>query len=244
MDAATIEKIEGLVKAAHTVDVEGKTYSAWGLKRVYFEPRATPIQVKTLTGFVDFMTYNIDALELENLEVHIESHKAVSVFGRIAGEDRGRDVYLRSELDDHLAVYPFEKFMAIEPFVIALRSMFEPSEDREKLISYVSKVRGGASFSLDDDGVSQTASVTKGVSGALTEKETAPAIVKLRPFRTFREIEQVESEFLFRMKLIDTEEHVVGVALFEADGGRWRNDAILTIKEYLGEKLPNMAIIA
>ena len=244
MDKETIEKIEDLVKASNHIEVDGRTYSSDVLKPVFYEPRAKPVVVKTLSGFVDFITNNIDGLNLKDLVIHVEDHKKVSLFEAIDGEDRQRDVYLRSELDEGLKVYPFEKYLEIENFVIALRSMFEPTEDLLKLITYVSKVRGGTSFTLDDDGASQTATVAKGISGALTEKETAPAIVKLRPFRTFREIEQIESEFLFRMKLLDTEEHIVGVALFEADGGRWRNDSVLAIKGYLAEKLPEMSIIA
>ena len=56
---------------------------------------------------------------------------------------------------------------------------------------------------------------------------------------------QIQSEFLFRMKLVDTENGVVGCALFEADGGRWRNEAVNAIRDFLKESLPaDLAIIA
>ena len=83
--------------------------------------------------------------------------------------------------DEQLKTFPFGQYRQLEAFVVGLRSMFEPSEDLEKLIAYASKVSGGKSFSLEDDGVSETASVKVGVSGAITKQKTAPTIVKLRP---------------------------------------------------------------
>lgn len=53
----------------------------------------------------------------------------------------------------------------------------------------------------------------------------------LAPYRTFLEVEQPESQFIFRMK-----DGPRG-AIFEADGGAWRNQAIVNIREYLKEQL-------
>lgn len=73
----------------------------------------------------------------------------------------------------------------------------------------------------------------------LSGKETAlvPNPVKLRPYRTFTEVEQPESEFVFRMKNYDGS---VGCAIFEADGGAWKNRAMKNIKEYLQYELAGM----
>lgn len=230
-----IEKIESMARAADGLDVliEDRHWTTRDLKPVIFEPRPDPIEISSLTGFVDYIDANRDGIHLESAVAIIRSYKRVDLVSAFGGQKLQRSTYLTASIDDGLKVYPFEKFMEVEGFVIALRSMFEPTEDLERLITYVSKVRGGKSFSLDDDGISQSASVVTGVSGALTKKETAPAIVRLRPYRTFRDIPQVESEFLFRMKLVDTESNTVGCALFEADGGRWRNQAVLSIKEFL-----------
>ena len=54
-----------------------------------------------------------------------------------------------------------------------------------------------------------------------------PNPVALVPFRTFIEVEQPESKFVFRVK--DGPQ----MGLFEADGGEWRLAAMLRIKEYL-----------
>ena len=60
-----------------------------------------------------------------------------------------------------------------------------------------------------------------------------PNPVILRPYRTFPEVEQPASSFIFRMK----ENDGVCCALFEADGGAWKNEAMRNIKEYLKENL-------
>lgn len=243
----TIEKIESMVKAADGIDVEieGRHYSSRDLKPVLFEPKPAALKVVTLTGLVDYIKANRDSLILETCVILVESFDKVTLASELTGDKWERAYYITAGVDSGLNVYPFEKYMQVEGFVIALRSMFEPTPDLEKMIAYVSRVQGGKAFSLEDDGVSQSASVRTSVTGALTKKETAPAIVKLRPFRTFRDIDQVESEFLFRMKLIDTEENVVGCALFEADGGRWRNQATNAIRDYLKAALPEgPAVIA
>ena len=68
-----------------------------------------------------------------------------------------------------------------------------------------------------------------------------PNPVELAPYRTFPEVEQPISKFIFRMQ------EGPRAALYEADGGAWRNKAILSIKEYLQEELKeleNIEIIA
>lgn len=86
---------------------------------------------------------------------------------------------------------------------------------------------------------SQKVTVKTGV--ASVSDAVVPNPVTLAPYRTFPEVEQPESKFIFRMKEGPT------AALFEADGGAWRNTAILGIKEYLKEALKdneNIEIIA
>ncbi|GET15220.1 hypothetical protein SN4111_14820 [Ligilactobacillus agilis] len=60
-----------------------------------------------------------------------------------------------------------------------------------------------------------------------------PNPVLLAPYRTFIEVKQPENKFIFRMK-----DGPRG-AIFEADGGAWRNQAILNIKTFLEEQLAN-----
>lgn len=69
---------------------------------------------------------------------------------------------------------------------------------------------------------------SKGVS--LQQNSTIRPLVKLRPYRTFQEVEQPEGLFLIR---IDER----GITFTEADGGMWKLQARQTIKAYLVEAL-------
>ena len=62
-----------------------------------------------------------------------------------------------------------------------------------------------------------------------------PNPVRLTPYRTFLEVEQPASDFIFRMKQ-DKYEGIV-CAIFEADGGAWKMEATQRIKEYLQKEL-------
>ena len=59
------------------------------------------------------------------------------------------------------------------------------------------------------------------------EDVLVPNPVKLQPFRTFHEISQPEIAFVFRMK---NSQSGVSCALFEADGGAWKFNAVHTDK--------------
>lgn len=93
-----------------------------------------------------------------------------------------------------------------------------------------------------DDGISQQVTIKTGV--ATVGNAIVPNPVTLKPYRTFVEVEQPESKFIFRMKDGPT------AALFEADGGVWRNKAMHEIKKYIyenllkGNRFPNIVIIS
>ena len=55
--------------------------------------------------------------------------------------------------------------------------------------------------------------------------------VALRPYRTFLEVDQPESEFLLRL------DDNGNVGLFEADGGMWEQTAKASILSYFEEHL-------
>jgi len=240
MDKDAIEKIESLVRDSFIVEIEGRQYSAKNLEPVIFEPRAEALETHSLTAIVDFLTKNQDAITATGVIIHVVDYKTVSVLSELSPELRRRDTYIATGLDE-TAEYPFGKFMPVEEFIIRLNSQFAGSDDNERLCKFVSKVTIENGITKEDDGITQVATVKKSVSGAITEIKSAPKSVKLRPFRTFLEIEQPESEMLFRMKEQGQE---IACALFEADGGRWKYEAIDRIKKYLQEYLPDFVVIA
>lgn len=120
-----------------------------------------------------------------------------------------------------------------EEFMILLRSQFQPSEDRDYLLSILSSVTSKATVKSEDNGLGQSVSINKGICNV--QMTPVKSIVKLRPYRTFYEIKQPESEFLVRLSLEG--DGSVSVALHEADGGMWRMEARQGIAAYLAELL-------
>ena len=79
-----------------------------------------------------------------------------------------------------------------------------------------------------------------GIKTGIASKGEAvvPNPVRLRPFRTFVEVEQPESAFVFRMR--QDSDDGVECAVFEADGGAWKNAAMENIKKYLQLELSDL----
>lgn len=243
IDANFVDKIVSLRDDATVKEVEGVNYSVRDLKPVFFQPRPAPVELLTLSGLADYIEKNVDGLSRPELMLHVADPKTVRLMSKLCGVNRGRDSFAIAKVDSELDEFPFERFMPTEEFVIRLRSMFQPTQDLERIIAYTSNLFSGTNVITEDDGITQTATVKVGVTGALKKNETAPVIVDLKPFRTFRELDQVESEFLFRVR-VDAEGKAPTCALFEADGGRWRVFASLLIRDWLEEKIKDIAIIA
>ena len=100
------------------------------------------------------------------------------------------------------------------------------------LLDLLSRISKDSGVATTDNGVSQTVEARQGI--ALKATVQLRPRVPLRPFRTFQEVEQPESEFLLRMD----EEGNIG--LFEADGGMWKLTARQTVKAFLEAKLADL----
>lgn len=221
------EALEYIVKGftAEKIEIDGQIYSTQPLQSV---KKATPdpLVVRNLSGLVDYLIYNYD--KQPPVLIQVASPTEVNVYSTY-----NRD-YNRNHLIQATALLPkiaFERFMDMENFNILLQSCFVPNEDRAKLLSIVGNVKEEQVASFGDDGVTQQVTAKTGV--ATVGNVTIPNPVSLKPFRTFVEIEQPQSEFIFRMQTGPS------AALFEADGGAWKLEAIQKIKQYLLSELDN-----
>lgn len=165
------------------------------------------------------------------LYVTVPNHLTVRCFGQPKSDARAfRQVYYEAKATD---VPGFQDgFREYEKAIIELRSRFEPGEGVDYLLDLISRISKENGVSTTDNGVSQTVEARQGV--ALKAKVQVRPRVPLRPFRTFQEIIQPESEFLLRLD----EEGNIG--LFEADGGMWKLTARKTVKAYLEERLADL----
>lgn len=162
--------------------------------------------------------------------VHVVSPTQVNLFSNL-DSDRIRECMV--EVHAELPEFPFNKFVDHENFIIGVQSKFIPNNDSELLLKFAGTVEGGTITDYGDDGISQKATVKTGV--ASKADAVIPSPVRLKPYRTFTEVEQPESDFVFRMK----EDKYDGVqcALYGADGGAWKLHAMESIQEYLEEQL-------
>lgn len=86
-----------------------------------------------------------------------------------------------------------------------------------------------------DDGISQVITTKQGVSMAQNVVFQNP--VPLKPMRTFTEVDQPESNFTLRV------DEDANCALYEADGGAWKNEAVINIHDYLKNNLYGQNIV-
>lgn len=122
-------------------------------------------------------------------------------------------------------------YMDYDTARIKLNSCFMDTPDREYVLGLLSNIVRGDQAEVKDNGVTQQVKVQTGIQ--LAGMETVRPIVKLKPYRTFPEIDQPESDFLLRVN--DDQ-----IGIFEADGGMWKLHAKARIKAYLESELEDL----
>ncbi|MBE7897278.1 hypothetical protein G7L40_00950 [Paenibacillus polymyxa] len=204
-------------------EVGGQIYTTGSLELVQ-EPVTSTLKVNTLSALVTYLMDNYD--KLEPVLVHVVSETDVRVLSAF-NRDKRRNVMLQAS-----AVLPdinFERYMDVESFNVQLQACFVENLDRAAVLKLVGNVKEESGNTYADDGVSQQVTAKSGV--ASLEKVTVPNPVKLKPYRTFIDIPQPECSFVFRLQSGPR------AALFEADGGAWKLQAMASIKEHLYAEL-------
>lgn len=224
-----LKYIVGL-KAPDVLDIGGQMYSDKPLERISYSPKAQAIGMTTLTSLVEYVKANIDTMS-EKMIVHVSSPKNVKLYSML-DHDRVREYMV--EVNAQVPEFRYGRYMEHEEFLIALQSKFIRNDDLDLLMKFAGTVEDGTVTSYGDDGVTQKATVKTGI--ASKGEAVVPNPVNLRPFRTFVEVEQPESAFIFRMR----QNGGVECAIFEADGGAWKNAAMRNIKEYLQFELADL----
>lgn len=228
-----IEYIVGM-KKPHIEEINGQTYSDKSLTRISYNPKAEEISMFTLSSLVEYIHAHIDEMP-EKMVVHVQSPTRVRLYSSLDHERRRE--YLVSVVAE-VPTFKFNDFVEHESFCINVQSKFIDNEDRALLLKFAGTVEAGSVAEYGDDGISQKATVKTGI--ASKGEALVPSPLLLIPYRTFPEVEQPESEFVFRMKQGKYEGILCG--LFEADGGAWKIAAMQNIKEYLRASLEGTSI--
>lgn len=193
------------------------------------QPRqyAPVLNLRTLRSLVDYLKSDNDLINQKRVVVVIESSQKVSVYDQVDFEygQRNQLVCVQAAVPR----IPFDNWHDQEEFNIMLQSMFIDDTDRSIVLDFASHLKIEKGAEVQDNGVSQIATVRDGVASLAQAKTPNP--VTLRPYRTFNEVEQPASQFVFRIN------KSANLALFEADGGKWQLEAISNIADYLTKEL-------
>ena len=229
-----IEKILSL-DAPHIETVNGRTYTDKSMSVIDKELRASGITMNNLSSLVDFIKKSTSDFKDGNYIVQVVSPTEVQLFSSL-DTDRKRETL--ATVVAEIPKFNFGQFIENEEFVIGVQSKFLNDDaeinDKPIILQFAGNVKAG---------VGQKAAIKKGVA-SLQEVEV-PSPCRLMPFRTFTEVAQPMSSFIFRVK--DNDRYGVTCALFEADGGAWKNEAKANIKAYLEKELndvPNIFVIS
>lgn len=232
-----VEKIVSLAAPSFKV-MEDREYSDKPMIPMT-EPLADSMLVSTLTGLAELARAGINGHVSDDCFLHVESHIRVTLNESIPNQWGRRQEHISAVLPHDLKAFAYDRYMGQEAFIIGLMSLFVESADRDALVRQVSSISGEAVNVSEDDGISQTVTVKAGI--ALRKTETVKNIVTLAPYRTFRDVTQPASQFVFR---VQKSAEGPMLALFEADGGQWRLEAMKNIKAWLKTQIPEMTIIA
>lgn len=223
--------VESLAYAVELADNEEKVIEANG--KMYYDRNkhnlteldgkkyADTLSVSTLQGLVDFIKAKFDR-NGDRLVLHVKNPTTVNVLSQL-DESGKRENMLTAVVD--LPVYPFGKFLKPSDFIIMLQSIFKRNEDAQALLEFTGVIKIDNGIELKDNGITQTTIVKSGAATVAEAKVPSPAT--LQPYRTFLEVPQPESAFIFRL------DEKGNCTLFEADGGLWKNEAISNVRKYL-----------
>lgn len=216
------------------IELEGRLYDKGpGGFNPIKPPCAETLAINTLTGIVNFEPHK------EDMMIHVVDHTHVHVLdAEFINKWLTRSIYVNAVHES--PVFKFGGYYDVESFIIAMQSMFVQDATTAMILALVGNIKDEGVTNFNDDGVTQQVTARTGIS--MLNNVPVPNPVMLRPYRTFMEVEQPASTFVFRVKGQKGEQPLC--ALHEADGRMWRLAAIKNIAEWLEKEIPGIKIIA
>lgn len=185
--------------------------------------RTETINLSTLDGFIDYVQKTIEDRDKDEFSIFIDNPTDLSLKETTCNDGLYFNIYANAQAKEYISAFKYNSYQDPERFAIALQTCFIQSEVRDQLIKVCSSMSRDAEHKIEDDGTTQATTVGRAVK---TKVKIANPVM-LRPIRTFQEVEQPESPFVFRIN------EDMECALFEADSGAWKLKAINSIYEYL-----------
>lgn len=223
-----VEKIVSLA-APTTFEVDGKTYASKPLNLIKEDPPAPGrLSVNGLDSVCKLIRN--EAVKIgRQIFIQAEDYRTVNVFTTYGEKFDRYELYCCYADTPRISTGSYKDY---ESAVVELRSLYIPNSGTEYLLKLLSSISSESKVTTTDNGVTQKVEAKSGI--ALKEVVAVEPRVSLKPFRTFLEVPQPESEFLLRISQSGT------IGLFEADGGVWKLEATRNIAAYFEEALKDM----
>lgn len=215
------------------LDICGETYANKNLVRYGAPKRANAIEASSLSSLVDYIEHCAEEFKDQELIIQIEDPKKVNLISFLDQERKRECLFIcRAQTSE----FQFDRWYDQERFMVELQANFQMNEDMELLMKLAGNVEKKNNMAFSDDGRTQVVSASVGV--ASKADVLVPNPVTLVPFRTFQEVEQPESKFVFRIGDDETPKF----KLLEAENGIWKNAAVNNIKAYFYDCLAEMPV--
>lgn len=225
----TITELERIIKEKEIgkkVEINGRTFvvdEKYGLREIDEKEYllCDTVRLTDLQSFCTLIKEEIEKLDTK-LFIQVINPKTVVALTTLDDKNRRFDPYI---CECHKTGAEFNNFNEYERFVINLRANFEQTDDTLNVMRMIGNIVNCDNQELQDDGVTQSVRTQRGTQ---IGSQDVKSIIRLAPFRTFPEVPQPISEFLFRIK-----DNGTRFGLFEADGGRWEIEAKRNIADFI-----------
>lgn len=225
-----IEKIESMSKPM-VQEIDGHTYlfeKDGGYSEILPEIQMPLRLVLSSLDAVVTMVRTEATRKCRPIFISVPKATMVDVFTAAMADARQERCFFYRATADDIPGWDDCVKLPFDQAAVALQTRFQEGGDRDYCLQLLSNITTGAKVTYNDVGVATTVVTQKGVQ--LQQNQTIRPLVRLRPYRTFQEVEQPEGLFLIR---IDER----GITFTEADGGMWKLTARKTIVHYLTEAL-------
>ena len=196
----------------------------------------TPAELKinTLGGMVEYLKHSNSENELwktlgtdAKYLIHIQNYHSVRVISPLEPTHMTRRCYVQATARPN--EFRLETYTTTERFIISVMSSFAATENRDKLLQFVSQMKANNTREEIYHGVSQTAIVQKSV--ATLGPEEVPNPVELQPYVTFPEITQPLRSYVFRIKQQEPKDPIT-CGLFPIESSVWEAVTCDQIRSY------------
>lgn len=211
------------------VTADGKQFSTETFHPIEYKPElAGVLRVNTLSGLADLVKFKFEGID-EKFIAHVVGPIQVDVVGTQSDTFGRRSRFVTAAPPDYRG-FSFGQFMEHQDFMLGLQQHFVPNDDTAYLLQLAGNLTDEKVVTSADDGVTQTVGTRAGVTWK--SQTAAKSRVTLAPYRTFTEVAQPQSVFILRMQS-PKDPGIPKLALFEADGGAWKKEAMDNIARFL-----------